>query len=282
MNNTLKIALCVKQVPDTTDIRWTENNTMQREGVESIINPYDVYAAELALKIKESQKDVEITAFTMGPMQAQEMLRKLISIGIDNGVLISDRKFAGADTYATGKTIAAAIKTVMPDFDIIVCGQFAVDVDTAQTGPSIAGNLNIPQVTYVKSFDKIDKKSIVLKRELDDGIENVKVTYPALICVLQDTFEPRRPLINGVKSAAQKEIKVLSMEDIGLDVEGVGLKGSPTYVSKAYRNLSNHNAQKYELPVDESVSLLKNKIKEYCHSEVESESPIFQKEADDA
>ncbi len=270
----MKIALCVKQVPDTTDIRWTENNTMQREGVESIINPYDVYAAELALKIKESQKDVEITAFTMGPMQAQEMLRKLISIGIDNGVLISDRKFAGADTYATGKTIAAAIKTALSDFDLIVCGQFAVDGDTAQTGPSIAGNLNIPQVTYVKSFDKIDKKSIVLKRELDDGIETVKVTFPALLCVLQDTYEPRRPLINGIKLASKAQIKILSAEDIGLNDTDVGLKGSPTYVSRAYRNLSNHNAQKYELPVDEGVNLLRQKIEEY--------SPKLKKEAENA
>ncbi len=271
----MKIALCVKQIPDTNDIRWTENNTMQREGVESIINPYDVYAAELALKIKESHKDVEITAFTMGPMQAQDMLRKLIAIGIDKGVLISDRKFAGADTYATGKTIASAIKTNLPDFDLIICGQFALDGDTAQTGPSIAGNLNIPQVTYVKSFDKVDNKVIVLKRELDDGIETVKAAFPALICVLQDTYEPRRPLINGIKSASKAEIKILNAEDIGLIDTEVGLKGSPTYVSKAYRNLSNHNAQKYELPADESVNLLKTKIEEYCRSE-------FKKEAENA
>lgn len=279
----MKIALCVKQVPDTTNIKWTENNTMQREGVESIINPYDVYAAELALKIKESiDKNVEITAFTMGPMQASDMLRKLISLGVDNGVLISDRKFAGADTYATGKTIAAAIKTVMPDFDLIICGQFAVDGDTAQTGPSIAGNLGISQVTYVKSFEKIDKKSIVLKRELDDGIETVKASYPLLLCVLQDTFEPRRPLINGIKLASKSEIKVLSADDIGLNSEDVGLKGSPTFVSRAYRNLSNHNAQKYELSVEESAELLKNKLEEYCHSEFDLKSDNSQKEANDA
>ncbi|MBQ8168674.1 electron transfer flavoprotein subunit beta/FixA family protein, partial [bacterium] len=140
----MKIALCVKQVPDTSDIKWTENNTMQREGVESIINPYDVYATELALKVKESLK-ANITAFTMGPQQATNMLKELIALGVDEGVLISDKKFAGADTYATGKTIATAIKKTLPDFDLILCGQFAIDGDTAQTGPCVASLLNIPQ-----------------------------------------------------------------------------------------------------------------------------------------
>ena len=257
----LKIALCVKQVPDTTDIRWTENNTIQREGVESVINPYDIYAAEFALMIKETLKDVEITVFTMGPNQADEMLRKLLAIGCDKAVLISDRKFAGADTYATGKTISSAIKSELPDFDLIVCGQFAVDGDTAQTGPCIAEFLNIPQVTYTKSFEKVDKKFIELKRFLDEGIERVKVTYPALICVLDDTFEPRRAKINGIKFASKQEIRICDASVIGLEPEQVGLKGSPTYVSRAFRNMSNHNAQKFELSADESVKLIDEKIK---------------------
>ena len=116
----MKIALCVKQVPDTSDIKWTENNTMQREGVESILNPYDVYAVEAALKLKKTY-GAEITVFTMGPMQAEDMLKNIIALGVDNGVLISDRKFAGADTFATGKTVSAAIKKILPDFDIILC-----------------------------------------------------------------------------------------------------------------------------------------------------------------
>ena len=259
----LKIALCVKQVPDTNDIKWTENNTLQREGVESIINPYDVYAAEFALKIKEELKDVEITAFTMGPGQAQDMLRKLIAIGIDKAVLISDKKFAGADTYATGKTIAAAIKTALPDFNLLVCGQFAVDGDTAQTGPCIANFLDIPQVTFVKNFEKVDQKSLILNRELDEGNEKVKIDFPSLVCVLQDTFEPRRAKINGIEHAQNQEIKILTMEDIGLTQEECGLRGSPTYVSKAFRNLTKHDAQKFELSVEESVKLLEEKLKIY-------------------
>ncbi len=257
----LKIALCVKQVPDTTDIRWTENNTIQREGVESVINPYDVYAAEFALKIKEQLNDVEITVFTMGPNQATDMLRKLLAIGCDKAVLISDRKFAGADTYATGKTISSAIKSELPDFDLVVCGQFAVDGDTAQTGPCIAEFLNIPQVTYTQKFEKVDKNSIELKRVLDDGIERVKTTYPALICVLESKFEPRRPTINGIKFASKQEIRICDAQVIGLEPEQVGLKGSPTYVSRAFRNMSNHNAQKFELSAEESAKLLDEKIK---------------------
>lgn len=263
-----KIALCVKQVPDTTDIRWTENNTMQRDGVESVINPYDVYVAEFALNIKEKlKKDAQITVFTMGPNQASDMLRELIAIGCDRAVLISDKKFAGADTYATGKTISAAIKSELPDFDLVVCGQFAVDGDTAQTGPCIAQFLNIAQVTYVKDFDKVDDKSIVLNQELENGTKKLKAHFPLLVCVLQGNFEPRRPLINGIKKAQKAEIRVCDANSIGLDGQEVGLKGSPTFVSRAFRNMSTHNAKKYELSADDSAKLLdetlKNKISQF-------------------
>ena len=167
----MKLIVCVKQVPDTTDIKWTENNTIQREGVESITNPFDVYAIEEALKIKKTCKDVEITVITMGPLQAEDMLKKAIAVGCDNGVLISDRKFAGADTYATGKTIASAIKNKISDFDLIICGQFAIDGDTAQTGPSIANQLDIPQATFVKNVVECDENCITVTREIEEGQE---------------------------------------------------------------------------------------------------------------
>ena len=256
----MKIALCIKQVPDTTDIRWTENNTIQREGVESIINPFDVYAAELALKLKSQIKNTEITVFTMGPKQAEDMLKKVLALGCDEAVLISDKKFAGADTYATGLTISRAIRTACPDFDLIICGQFAVDGDTAQTGPNIANFLDIPQVTYVKDFVEYSDNGLVLTREMEDGVETVKVQLPALICALKQDFEPKRPLINGIISASKKEIKVLSMEDIGLTPDKTGLKGSPTCVSRAFRNLSSHNAEKFKLNVDDIVKLLSEKL----------------------
>lgn len=256
----MKIALCVKQVPDTTDIKWTENNTMQREGVESIINPFDVYATELALKIKSAAPDSTITVFTMGPNQAEKMLRKILALGCDDAILISDKKFAGADTYATGLTISRAIRTMLPDFDLIICGQFAVDGDTAQTGPSIANFLDIAQVTYVKDFVNFTDKKLTLTREADDGIETIRTSLPTLICVMKQDFEPSRPLIEGVISASKKEIKTCTMTDIGLTSDKVGIKGSPTYVSKAFRNISTHNVQKFKMNVDDSVNLLSEKL----------------------
>ena len=254
----MKIALCVKQVPDTSDIKWTENNTMQREGVESIINPYDVYAVEIALKLKRIY-GAEITVFTMGPLQAEDMLKDILALGCDNGVLISDRKFAGADTYATGKTLSAAIKKVLPDFDLILCGQFAIDGDTAQTGPCVAGMLNIPQVTYVKDVENVDGNVIFAKRVIDEGLEFISVQTPVLMCILKSEFEPTRATIDGIIEAQDKKIKLLSLEDLGLDADSVGLKGSPTYVAKAFRPEIKHKGMKIK---DDVVNVLYDKINE--------------------
>lgn len=261
----MKIALCVKQVPDTSDIKWTENNTMQREGVESIINPYDVYAFEIALKLKKKY-GAEITVFTMGPKQASDMIKEIIAVGADNGVLISDKKFAGADTFATGKTLATAIKKELPDFDLILCGQFAIDGDTAQTGPCVANLLNIPQITYVKDVTNYQETSIVAERLLDDGIEVVKTNLPALLCVLKSDFEPTRPLIDGIIKAQDTEIKTVSMEDLELSAEDVGIKGSPTCVSKAFRPEVKHAGEKFMcLENGEGAEILLNTLRGVLH-----------------
>ena len=238
----MKIIVCIKQVPDTNDIRWTENNTMQREGVESIINPYDLYAINEAVKIKKRFPETEITAITMGPNQAEDILKKAIALGCDKGVLLSDKKFAGADTYATAHTLSQAIRTKFPDYDLIICGQFAIDGDTAQTGPSIASQLGIPQVTFVKSLEKYEETSLYATRVLEDGIETVKAEFPVLICVLQGDEEPPRATINGVIKANQTYIEVFGIDDINLSPEKAGIKGSPTYVSKAFR--PEHNREK--------------------------------------
>ena len=246
----MKIALCVKQVPDTDDIKWTENNTMQREGVESIINPYDVYAIEAALKLNG-----QITVYTMGPLQAAEMLKSILALGADKGVLISDKKFAGADTFATGKTISAAIKKDMPD--LIICGQFATDGDTGQTGPCIASLLGIPQVTFVKEIIECSNNKVKVLRVLEDGEEKVEVTLPALICILKSDFEPSRAKINGIIKAQETEIEVLTLEDLDLTADEAGIKGSPTYVSKAFRPKVKHFGQKYE-----GAEIIYDKLKE--------------------
>lgn len=253
----MKIIVCIKQVPDTTDIKWTENNTMQREGVESIINPYDLYAIEEALKIKKSIPDVEISVLTMGPMQAESMLRYAISLGCDKGILLSDKKFAGADTYATGKTISQAIRKCYGDFDLILCGQFAIDGDTAQTGPSIASQLGIVQVTFVKNLERCDGKSIYAIREIDEGYETVKAEFPTLCCILKGNYETSRPTINGVRNSKNATVDILTMNDIELDEAGI--KASPTYVSRAFR--PEHNRGKCEMIED--IQTLTQKIKEY-------------------
>lgn len=229
----MKIIVCIKQVPDTDDIKWTENNTMQREGVESIINPCDLYAMEEALKIKKSLDNVELIALTMGPLQAQDVLKRAIALGFDKSFLLTDKKFAGADTYATGKTIAAAIKSKLGDFDLILCGQYAIDGDTAQTGPSIASQLGIAQITFVQNLEKVNEETLQAVRITDEGVETVKGSYPLLVCVLKGTQDTSRPLIDGIKKARQTEIEVLTMADIDLDEAGI--KASPTYVSKAFR-----------------------------------------------
>ena len=230
----MKIVVCVKQVPDTTDIKWTENNTIQREGVESIMNPYDVWALEAALKIKK-QYGAFVSVLTMGPNQASSMLKRAIALGADDAILLSDKKFAGADTFATGKTLAKAIQEKVGDVDLIICGQFAIDGDTAQTGPCVAANLNLPQVTFVKTVDEIKDNQMFLSREIENGIEKVSVKLPALICTLQLDDEPSRALVAGIIRAQEFEVKTFGHEDIGITQEEIGIKGSPTYVSKAFR-----------------------------------------------
>lgn len=260
----MKIALCIKQVPDTADIKWTENNTIQREGVESVINPFDTYAIETAVRLKEKIKGVQITVLTMGPPQAQEILKKAISMGVDEGFLVSDRKFAGADTIATSKTLAAAIKEKIGDVDLIICGQFATDGDTAQTGPSIAQHLNFPQVTYVKEITGYKDGILTVKREVEDGVEILKVQLPAVLCMLKCDYEPRRALIEGFVRAHEAKIKSYSMEDIHLAPEEVGMKGSPTYVSKAFRPEQKHGGEVISPEnAKEGANILKEKLKEF-------------------
>jgi electron transfer flavoprotein beta subunit len=261
----VNIVLCIKQVPDTADIKWTESNTIKREGVESIINPFDTYAIETALKIKDSFKDTKITALTMGPNQAKDILKKAISVGCDRGVLLSDKKFAGADTVATSRTLAAAIKEKCSDFDLIICGQFAIDGDTAQTGPSIAQHLNLPSITYVKEITEVKDGFASVKREVEDGVEILKVKLPAVLCMLKGDYEPRRPFIQGFIDAHNAELETYTHEDIKLSPEDAGFKGSPTYVSNAFRPEQKQGGEIIiSKNTENTVKLISEKIKEWC------------------
>lgn len=260
----MNIVVCIKQVPDTADIKWTENNTIQREGVESVINPFDTYALETALRIKDKLSDCKVTAISMGPPQAVEMLKKTIAIGCDEAFLLSDRKFAGADTVATSRTLAGAIKEKCQNFDMIICGQFATDGDTAQTAPSMAQHLNLPSVTYVKEITTVKDGFAFVKREVEDGIEELKVQLPAIFCMLKCDYEIRRPYISGFIASHEKNIPIYTHEDINLNVEDVGLKGSPTYVSKAFRPEQKQGGEiKIPASSEEGAMLIAEKIKEW-------------------
>lgn len=229
-----KIIVFIKQVPDTDDIRWTEQNTIQREGLESVINPYDIGAIQLAKKIRLLLEDCKITAVTMGPLQAKAALKEAIAMGCDNGYLLCDKKFAGSDTLATAYVLSQFIKTGAKDFDLILCGYQAVDGDTAQTPSSLAQKLNIAQITSVKELIEINKEYSLWQKETPEVTQNIKIYHPALISVNINNAEIL-PDINGYIKAQTTDITVLSAADIEADITKTGFAGSPTQVKKAFR-----------------------------------------------
>ena len=229
----MKIVVCVKQVPDTTEIKINpETGTLIRDGVPAILNPDDANALEQALQIKDENPGSTVTVVTMGPPQAQEMLEECMAMGADDAVLLSDRALGGSDTWATSNAIAAGIKKI-GEYDIIFAGRQAIDGDTAQVGPQIAEKLGIPQVTYVKNFELQDQSAIV-ERSLEDGYEKLKVKLPCVLTAIKELNVPRYMSVRGILRAAKTEVQVWNAADIGGDVETVGLKASPTNVFKSF------------------------------------------------
>ena len=225
--------VCIKQVPDTTNVKINpETNTLVREGVQSIVNPFDTYAIEEAIRIKEKVGG-KVTALTMGPPQAEAVLRDAISLGADAGILLSDRAFAGSDTWVTGYTLAAALKKI-GDFDLVLCGKQASDGDTAQVGPGIAAHLDLPQVTYVRRIHEIDAKHVVAERLLENGTETVDAPFPCLLTVVKEINEPRLPSLRGKMNAKKAELTRWTAADLGCDPNKLGLAGSPTKVVRIF------------------------------------------------
>lgn len=231
----MKIIVCIKQVPDTTDVKINpETNTLMREGVAAVINPYDMYAIEESLRIKTRiGGDSTVTALTMGPPQAEAALREAISLGVDKGILLCDRAFAGADTWATSYTLAQAIKH-LGGADIILFGKQASDGDTAQVGPGVATHLDLPQITYVRKILELDNASISAQRMLEEGNETIRASLPCVLTVVKELNEPRLPSLKGKMASKRAEITVWKAEDIGCDVNQCGLNGSPTKVIRIF------------------------------------------------
>ena len=229
----MDILVCVKQVPDTTEIRINyETNTLIREGVPSIVNPFDAYALEIAVRLKEKHGGT-VSVLCMGPDQAKAALKECLSVGADKAYLLSDRAFGGSDTLATSYILSSAIKS-LGKFDLILCGKQALDGDTAQVGPEIAEHLDIPQVTYTLDADVAENGKVVVKKETETGYEMVETQVPALLTVVKTEFEPRMATVKAKIAANRKPIDVITSQDIEIDLTKAGLKGSPTKVKKTY------------------------------------------------
>lgn len=229
----MNIIVCIKQVPETTEIRIDpKTNTLIREGVKSIVNPFDMYAMEESLRIKEKFGG-KVTALSMGPPQAKEALREALAMGVDEGILLSDRAFAGSDTWATSYTLSKGILKI-GGYDLIICGKQAADGDTAQVGPGIAEHLNVPCAAFVRKIEKIEAGKITVESMKEEGFDVIEIPLPGLITVVKEINEPRLPSLKGLLRAKKQEIKVWSKEDIGADNVFLGLNGSPTQVVKIF------------------------------------------------
>jgi len=232
----LNIIVCIKQVPDTTDVKINpETNTLVREGIHNIINPFDLYAIEEALRLKEKFGG-KVFIISLGPPQSISALKEAVGMGADEAIQLSDRAFAGSDSWSTSYTLALAIKKI-GYFDIILCGKQAIDGDTGQVGPGIASQLGITQLTYVFKIIRLDPETgaITVERLLEEGREIVEARLPALLTVVKDINQPRQATLSHIRRASKLLIPTWTADDLpGADFSRLGLKGSPTQVIKIF------------------------------------------------
>ena len=234
----MNILVCVKQVPDTAEIRIDPvRNTLIRDGVPSILNPFDGYALEAAARVKDKNPDTKIVVVSMGPEQAKAVLKECLAIAADKAYLVSDRAFGGSDTLATSYIISQAVKKVESiegKFDAIFCGKQAIDGDTAQVGPELAEHLGYPQVTYGLEAE-LDGETLKVKKEAEEGAQIIGVALPAVVTYTKPAWDPRYPTIKRKMAANRADIPTLTAADLeGIDLAHAGLKGSPTKVKKTF------------------------------------------------
>jgi electron transfer flavoprotein beta subunit len=229
----MRIIVCIKQVPDTTDVKINpETGTLIRDGVPSIINPFDENAIEAAVQLVEEHGG-EVIGLCMGPPQAEQSLREAVAMGVNRAVLLCDRALAGGDTLATSYSLAQAISKI-GDFDLIFCGKQAFDGDTGQVGPGLAEHLGIPQITYAIEIEEVTDKEIQVRRLLADGFEVVRATLPCLVTAIKQLNEPRMPGLKNRMKAKKAEIETWTCECVGAEPSRTGLDGSPTNVIKTF------------------------------------------------
>lgn len=255
----MKIIVCIKQVPDTTEIKINPDGTLKRDGVPSIMNPDDKAALEFALRLKD-EYGAHVSVLSMGPVQAKVMLYEALAMGADEAVLLSDRAFAGSDTWATSTALAGALKSM--EYDLILTGRQAIDGDTAQVGPQIAEHLQLPHISYVK---QVELKNGVyhVKRQFEDRYQILKANGPLLLTVLQDANTPRYMNVNRLVDATSDDrVVVKTVNDIVVDLTQIGLKGSPTKVKATFNKEFNSERNVVEVNADEAVELIIAKLKE--------------------
>ena len=260
----MKIVVCAKQVPDTTEVKLDpKTNTLIRDGVPSIINPDDKAGIEAALQLKEKVGGT-VTVISMGPPQADAALREALAMGCDDAILVTDRAFGGADTWATSSTIAAALKKL--DFDVIITGRQAIDGDTAQVGPQIAEHLGIPQVSYAEEIIEASEDKLVVKRQFEDRYHVIEIKTPCLITALSELATPRYMTVHGIFDAyREKEVKVWTLEELKdtVDMANIGLKGSPTNVKQSFTKQAKGKGLYYkDLSPEEAVETIVAKLEE--------------------
>jgi electron transfer flavoprotein beta subunit len=255
----MNIVVCLKQVPDTNEVRIDpKTGTLIREGVPSIINPDDKNALEEALALKELH-GAKVTVLSMGPPQAEKALREALAMGADEAILLTDRAFAGADTLATSRALACALEKI--PYDIVFAGRQAIDGDTAQVGPEIAEHLDLPQITYVEKVT-VEGKELKVKRALEDGYEIIRVKMPVLLTAIKELNQPRYMDIRCIFEATKKNIAIWSTKDIVVDKALLGLSGSPTKVKKSSTKEAKGKGELVNKPAREAAEYAVLKLKE--------------------
>lgn len=257
----MHIVVCIKQVPDTADVKIDpKTNTLIREGVVSIINPFDMYAIEESVRLKEKLGG-KVTAISMGPPQAENALREAIALGVDQGILVSDRAFAGSDTWATSYILALALKKI-GDYAVIICGKQASDGDTAQVGPGIAAHLDLSQITYVRKIEEIDANHIVAERLLEEGHEVIHAPLPCVLTVVKEINEPRLPSLRGKIAAKKAQIVHWKADDLQCARDKIGLDGSPTKVVRIFTPPARQGGLIFKGEPEEIAAQLIEKLKD--------------------
>lgn len=256
----MNIVVCIKQVPDTTEIRLDPvTGTMIRDGVPSIMNPDDKGGLEMALQLKE-RHGAHVTVLTMGPMQADAILREAFAMGADRAILLSDRKFAGADTLATSHTLAGALRNI--PHDLIITGRQAIDGDTAQVGPQIAEHLDLPQVTYVEDIRLEKDNTCLIRKKTEEGFQMVAVELPCVLTVLASANKARYMSVRGIVEAFDRQVEIWGFDQIEVDEKKLGLNGSPTRVFKSFSKGAKAAGELHELTPAEAADLIVARLKE--------------------